>query len=115
MSSEFSLLCWLAIDRFNFSQLSGHLLLFSVSDLPEMPRGKGNKLIALSKGRPGEVPERVAHLAVVHQGGGLVILAGKRRHTLAARDLAAYQGERAQRGKLLPRGYQRVEALEVVS
>jgi len=99
-------------DRLAVIGSAGHLLLFPVSDLPEMPRGKGNKLMAIPKAKPGEAQERVVHLAVVHQGAGLVILASKRRHTLTARDLESYRGERGQRGKLLPRGFQQVDGLE---
>ncbi len=105
-------------DRLAVIGSGGHLLVFPVSDLPEMQRGKGNKLIAIPKARPGEEQERVAHLAVVHQGAALVITAGKRHLTLSPGDkpgdLGAYQGERGRRGKLLPRGYQRVEAVESV-
>ena len=74
---------------------------------------KGNKLIALPKAKPGEEQERVSHLAVIHQGGGLVIIAGKRRYSLKPADLDAFQGERGRRGRLLPRGFQRVEGVEV--
>ena len=105
-------------DRLAVIGTGGHLLVFPISDLPEMPRGKGNKLIAIPKARPGEEQERVAYLAVIHQGGGLLITAGKRHLTLQPGDkpgdLDAYQGERGRRGKLLPRGYQRVEAVESV-
>ncbi|MCO5761309.1 MAG: DNA topoisomerase IV subunit A [Chromatiaceae bacterium] len=105
-------------DRLAVIGSGGHLLVFPIGDLPEMPRGKGNKLMAIPKARPGEEQERVAHLAVVHQGAGLVITAGKRHLTLPPGakpgDLDAYQAERGRRGKLLPRGYQRVEAVKVV-
>ena len=62
----------------------------------------------------GEEQERVSHLAVIHQGGGLVIIAGKRRYSLKPSDLDAFQGERGRRGRLLPRGFQRVEGVEVI-
>ncbi|EXJ15942.1 DNA topoisomerase IV subunit A [Imhoffiella purpurea] len=86
---------------------AGHLLLFPVSELPEMPRGKGNKIIALPAG--GE--ERMVALAVVPPGGSLVVTSGKRTLTLKPSDLDAYQGERGRRGRLLPRGFQKVDAL----
>jgi topoisomerase-4 subunit A len=105
-------------DRLAVIGSGGHLLVFPIAELPEMPRGKGNKLIAIPKAKPGEEQERVSHLAVIHQGGSLVIISGKRRLTLKPGDkpgdLDAYQGERGRRGRLLPRGYQRVEGVEVV-
>jgi topoisomerase IV subunit A len=100
-------------DRLAVIGSAGHLLVFPIAELPEMPRGKGNKLIAIPKARPGEEQERVSHLAVIHEGGGLIIMAGKQRTTLKPRDLDTYQGERGRRGKLLPRGYQRVDGVEV--
>ncbi|MFZ1573678.1 MAG: DNA topoisomerase IV subunit A [Chromatiaceae bacterium] len=101
-------------DRLAVIGSGGHLLVFPIAELPEMPRGKGNKLIAIPKAKPGEEQERVSHLAVIHQGGGLVIVAGKRRYTLKPADLDAFQGERGRRGRLLPRGFQRVEGVEVI-
>ena len=92
---------------------SGHLLVFPVSDLPEMPRGKGNKIIAIPAAKGGERQDWLLALAVVREGGSLVIASGKRTFTLKPADLDLYQGERGRRGKALPRGFQRVEGLTV--
>ena len=48
------------------------------------------------------------------EGGSLMIRAGRRHFTLKPSDLDVYQGERGRRGRMLPRGFQRVETLEVV-
>jgi topoisomerase-4 subunit A len=85
----------------------GHLLLFPADGLPRMAKGKGVKLIGL---KPGET---VCAAAVMPVGAGLAVHAGKRTLALNTGDLAAYAGERAQRGKLLPKGLQKVERLEV--
>ncbi|MHB1541625.1 MAG: DNA topoisomerase IV subunit A [Steroidobacteraceae bacterium] len=91
---------------------AGKLLAFAVSDVPEMPRGKGNKLYELGH---GQAAERVAALAVVPARGSLVIWSGEKQRSLAWGDLQAYRGERARRGALLPRGWPRsVERLEVL-
>ncbi|MFB1487594.1 MULTISPECIES: DNA topoisomerase IV subunit A [unclassified Thiocapsa] len=92
---------------------AGHLLLFPVSELPEMPRGKGNKIIGIPSARVAVREELVIALAVVPEGGSLVLLSGKRTLTLKPADLDVYQGERGRRGRLLPRGFQRVEGLSV--
>jgi topoisomerase-4 subunit A len=55
----------------------------------------------------------VAALAVIPEGGSLLVLSGKRTLTLKPADLDLYQGERGRRGRLLPRGFQRVEGLSV--
>jgi topoisomerase-4 subunit A len=93
---------------------AGHLLLFPVSELPEMPRGKGNKIIGIPSARAAAREEMVTALAVVPEGGSLVLLSGKRTLTLKPADPDVYQGERGRRGRLLPRGFQRVEALSVI-
>jgi topoisomerase-4 subunit A len=90
---------------------SGHLLLFPVSELPEMPRGKGNKIIGIPSARAAAREEWMTAIAVVPEGGSLVVLSGKRTLTLKPADLDVYQGERGRRGRLLPRGFQRVEGL----
>ena len=52
--------------------------------------------------------------AVAAEGQGIRIHAGKRHLSLRAADFGDYAGERAQRGRMLPRGYKnpgRVEPL----
>ena len=90
---------------------TGHLLVFPIADLPEMPRGKGNKIIAIPAAKGAERLEWLVGLAVVREGGSLTIASGKRTFTLKPADLDLYQGERGRRGKALPRGFQRVDGL----
>jgi topoisomerase-4 subunit A len=101
-----------ATDRFAAVTNTGHLLLFSVSDLPELPRGKGNKIVHIPSARAAAREELLVAVAVVHEGASLTIRSGKRHFTLKPADLDAYEGERGRRGRLLPRGLQRVDALE---
>lgn len=85
----------------------GRLLVFPVKDLPRLPKGKGNKILDL----PGE--ERLLALAIVPPERCLILTAGKRDLKLKPADLDGYAGERGRRGKLLPRGFQRVERAAV--
>jgi len=89
----------------------GHLLAFPVSELPELDKGKGNKIIEIPKAKLGT--ERVVAVAVVPQGGTLVVKSGARTMSLSFKDLEQYVGARASRGGLLPRGWQKVEGLAV--
>jgi len=89
----------------------GHLLTFPVGELPELDKGKGNKLIDIPKAKLGT--ERVVAVAVVAPGGTLVVKSGTRTMSLSFKDLDAYLGARATRGGLLPRGWQKVEGLGV--
>ncbi|MGS1128694.1 DNA topoisomerase IV subunit A [Rhodanobacter sp. UC4437_H4] len=101
-----------ARDRIVVVTSEGHLLMFSVAELPELDRGKGNKLIEIPKKQLTE-GERVAGVAVVTEGKGEVTMyAGARKLTLKWSDLVEYGGNRATRGGLLPRGLRRVERIE---
>ncbi|MFA6984637.1 MAG: DNA topoisomerase IV subunit A [Arenimonas sp.] len=90
----------------------GHLLAFPVSELPELDRGKGNKLIQIPPAKLKSGEERVIAVASVRQGGELTLYCGQRHITLGWRDLQAYEGTRASRGNALPRGFQRVDSVE---
>ncbi|WP_233843268.1 DNA topoisomerase IV subunit A [Dyella sp. 2HG41-7] len=102
-----------ARDRIVVVTTDGHLLMFSVAELPELDKGKGNKLIEIPKAKLSNGEERVAGIAVVTEGKGEVTLfAGQRKLTLRWSDLVEYGGNRATRGGLLPRGLRRVESIE---
>ncbi|HEY4555443.1 MAG TPA: DNA gyrase subunit A, partial [Lysobacter sp.] len=90
---------------------AGHLLAFPVAELPELDKGKGNRIIDIPKAKLGT--ERVVAVAVVPAGGTLSVKSGARTMTLRYADLDAYLGARATRGGLLPRGWQKVEGLAV--
>jgi topoisomerase-4 subunit A len=98
-------------DRVVAVTTAGHLLAFPVKDLPELDKGKGNKLIDIPKAKLGT--ERVVAVAVVPQGGKLVVKSGSRSMTLSFKELDEYVGARATRGGLLPRGWQKVDGLGV--
>ena len=92
---------------------SGHLLAFPLSELPELDKGKGNKLIQIPPAKLKSGEEKVLAVASVRQGGEVTLHCGQRKLVLAWRDLQAYEGSRAARGNLLPRGFQRVDRIEV--
>lgn len=91
----------------------GRLLIFKISDLPQLGKGKGNKIIGIPGDRVASREEFVTDLAVIADGATLVLQAGKRTLSLKADDLEHYKGERGRRGNKLPRGFQRVDALLV--
>ena len=98
-------------DRIVAVTSAGHVLAFPVSELPELDKGKGNKIIEIPKAK--RATERVVAVAVVPPGAKLQVQSGARTMTLSFKDLDAYLGSRGQRGGLLPRGWQKVEALVV--
>jgi len=89
----------------------GHLLMFSVADLPELERGKGNKVMEIPKARLSSGEELLAGIAVIREGGEVLVFSGQRHLRLKWADLVNYQGNRAQRGSRLPRGFQRVDRI----
>jgi len=91
----------------------GKLLAFPVSDVPEMPRGKGNKLYDIPGKKARERSELMVALAVVPPQASLVLHAGQTQKVLEWRELQEYRGERAQRGAVLKRGWPRhIQRLE---
>jgi topoisomerase-4 subunit A len=92
---------------------AGRLLIFAANELPELTRGKGNKLINIPSAKAAQREELVIDIQPITPGGELTVNAGKRHFTLKAADLTHYQGERGRRGNRLPRGLQNVTSLEV--
>ncbi len=92
----------------------GHMLVFAVSQLPAMSRGKGNKIIGIPAKKAASREEFVVALACVARGGVLRAWSGKRYLNLKSADLDAYTGERGRRGNKLPRGFQKIDKVEVV-
>jgi topoisomerase IV subunit A len=93
----------------------GRLLAFPVADLPELPRGKGNKVFGIPSRKALSGEETLVAVAVIAPGQTLRVLSGGRHMGLTFRELEEYRGERGQRGALLPRGWRKVEGLEVES
>jgi topoisomerase-4 subunit A len=91
----------------------GRLLVFPLADLPQMARGKGNKIIGIPPARVQAREEFVIAVQVLTEKDTLVVHAGKRHHKLRFSDLEHYRGERGRRGNKLPRGFQKVDAMVV--
>lgn len=91
----------------------GHLLIFPAQELPELNKGKGNRLLGIPSARLKSGEERLQALVALGPEQRLKIHSGKRFMSLRLEDLKHYLGERGKRGLKLPRGLQRVDALEV--
>jgi len=91
----------------------GSLLSFPVGELPEMSKGKGNKIFNIPgpKFKAGE--ESMIALAVLSPKSKLRVTSGKRHTLIKFLELSDYAGSRGQRGRKLPRGFQNVKAVEV--
>ena len=91
----------------------GRLLVFSLAELPALARGKGNKLINVPSAAFKAGEERVVAAQVFSAAQDLLVHAGQRHLRLKHKDLDNFIGERARRGRKLPRGFQKVDALSV--
>lgn len=91
----------------------GRMLVFPISDLPVLARGKGNKIINIPSALAQSREELLLALAVVIEGQSLLVHAGRQYLKMSQSDLEQYRGERGRRGNRLPRGYQRVSHLSV--
>ncbi|HYG05221.1 MAG TPA: DNA topoisomerase IV subunit A [Stenotrophomonas sp.] len=98
-------------DRIVAVTSAGNLLAIPAADLPELDKGKGNKIIDIPKAKLAT--ERVVAVAAVSPGNTLLVRSGARTMNLSFKDLDAYVGARATRGHLLPRGWQKVDGLDV--
>ena len=91
----------------------GRMLMFPLPELPMLARGKGNKIISIPGARVQSREEYVVAVQVISGSDSLLIHAGKRHLKLGFSELKHYQGERGRRGNKLPRGFQKVERMEV--
>lgn len=91
----------------------GRLLVFPVTELPELAKGKGNKIMNIPSARLIAREEFLVAVKVINPNQVLTLYSGKRHITLKAADLEHYRGERGRRGNKLPRGFQKVDAVEV--
>ena len=85
--------------------------MFEMDELPELAKGKGNKLFNIpgKKYQTGE--EKLVAATVIPEDGKLQVYCGTRMMTIKWDDSDQYYGERALRGSLLPKGWRKVDRL----
>ncbi|WP_319575347.1 DNA topoisomerase IV subunit A [uncultured Desulfobacter sp.] len=94
---------------------SGRMLIFPVSQLPRLKKGKGNKIIHIpASGKSQNQPEKLKFLKILPLNSKLVIYSGKHFLRLTPGNQQNYTSTRGRRGKLLPRGYRKVDNLEII-
>jgi topoisomerase IV subunit A len=93
----------------------GRLLCFPVTQLPQLSKGKGNKLMNIPGAKFKTREEFLIAVAVVSEDENIQIYSGKQHVSLSRKDLVYYEGERGRRGNKLPRGYQRVDRITLIN
>jgi topoisomerase-4 subunit A len=90
---------------------AGHLLVFPADELPELARGKGNKILGIPSAKYKAGEERMVATQILGPDDGLQVFSGQRTMTLKWEELGHYDGNRGRRGNLLPRGWRKVDRL----
>ena len=93
----------------------GNLLIFPLKSLPQLAKGKGNKMINIAPVKVAMREEFVKEVAILNENQNLLILGEGKPFTLKPKDWHYYTGERANRGNKLPRGCRHVMGLKVES
>jgi topoisomerase-4 subunit A len=94
---------------------AGRLLVFPAEELPELSRGKGNKIFGIPSAKYKAGEERMTAIAVIGADEGIRIDSGQRTMTLKWEDLGHYDGSRGRRGMVLPRGWRKVDRVSRIS
>ncbi|MGB5439677.1 MAG: DNA topoisomerase IV subunit A, partial [Gammaproteobacteria bacterium] len=92
----------------------GHMLVIPLADVPQLSRGKGNRIINIPSAKLKTREEYVRIIDCIQDGEKLTIYAGKKHKTMKADEVDEFAGERGRRGRKLARGYQKVDRVEVI-
>lgn len=92
---------------------AGRLLMFPVDDLPQLSKGKGNKIISISSADASAGKDRLAALYLLSTKASVTFYGGKRKLTLRPEDLQKFRAERGRKGTLLPRGLKHIDRVKI--
>ncbi|MFO6300333.1 DNA topoisomerase IV subunit A [Rahnella selenatireducens] len=92
---------------------AGRMLLFPVADLPQLSKGKGNKIVSIPSAQAASGEDKLAWLLVLPPQTSITLHVGKRKLVIRPEELQKFRAERGRKGTLLPRGLQRVDRVEV--
>lgn len=93
---------------------TGNMLVIPLEEIPQMPKGKGNKIIGIPSAKVASREEYMSAITCVQDGESLVIYSGQRHKTMKPAEVDEYSGERGRRGSKLPRGYRDVACMVVL-
>ena len=92
----------------------GYIGLLDINAIPQLSKGKGNKIQGIPPKRLKSGEESIAFIVILSGRQKLIVHAGKKYKSMSLQELEEYRIERGKRGRKLPRGYQNVSAVEVV-
>ncbi|KAB8312481.1 DNA topoisomerase IV subunit A [Erwinia endophytica] len=92
---------------------AGRMLMFPVAELPQLAKGKGNKIVSIPSAQAASGEDKLAWLLLLAPQTSLTLYVGKRKLTMKWDDLNKFRAERGRRGTLLPRGLQKIDRIDV--
>lgn len=92
---------------------AGRMLMFSVSDLPQLSKGKGNKIISIPSADFAAGKDKLLWLLLLNEDSSVTLYVGKRKLKLRSEELQKFKAERGRKGTLLPRGLQRIDRVDI--
>ncbi|MDH2378477.1 MULTISPECIES: DNA topoisomerase IV subunit A [Providencia] len=92
---------------------AGRMLIFPVADLPQLSKGKGNKIINIAGAQAATGDDLLTWLMILPVGASMTLHFGKRKLKFKAEDLQKYRSERGRKGASLPRGMHNIERIDI--
>lgn len=92
---------------------AGRMLVFPAQDLPQLSKGKGNKIIAIPSSQAEKHEDYISFMALISSESAITLYVGKRKLTMKPADIQKFRAERGRKGTLLPRGLQRIDRIEI--
>ncbi|GAB1438135.1 DNA topoisomerase IV subunit A [Providencia sp.] len=92
---------------------AGRMLIFPVADLPQLSKGKGNKIINIAGAQAASGDDLLTWLMILPAGASMTLHFGKRKLKFKAEDLQKYRSERGRKGTSLPRGMHNIERVDI--
>lgn len=93
---------------------TGHLLIFPLTELPQLNKGKGNKIISIPSAKVASREEYVIDTAILSVDQNLLIVGDGKPFTMKPKDWNNFVATRALRGLKLPRGARQMKGLQVM-
>jgi topoisomerase-4 subunit A len=93
----------------------GNLLIFPLTELPMLAKGKGNKMISIPGSKVVTREEFIKDMVIVNKDQNILVMGDGKPFTLKPNDWKNFVGARAHRGNKLPRGCRSVVQLKVES
>ena len=93
----------------------GKMLIIEAGELPILGKGKGNKIISIDKKKFEAKEDQLMYLVTFKKGESIKLYSGKQHFVIKPSDLDNFLGNRGRKGNFLPKGYRKVDKVEVIS